>query len=499
MRTANVDTVAAPSGGRSIRATATVYIGGALLAKSARFLLIPLYVHQLARADVGLLLFLEAVSLGLGTALTFSLGQAAKRFYVDYTTDQEADNFVAALWCIGFTAAILLGAVLAAAALIYGRQSTWQVPVEFLVLAIVSGTLRSNIGIARERFIAREAPYQHSLFNIGQFLTTATLAIIAVAILKLGVRGALWADITGLAVWNGLTAHLLLRGRWPNFKSPELSAAIRYSLPAMPHSMSAWALAFADRLILERFVPLALVGVYSVGYQSAAVLHIFAVALVNASLPKFLRSAAADAGRANYSRVLTLQFATIIGIALPLIAFAPEAIRVIATPEYSEAIPVMRIVAAALIFHGLYNALLPPLLHRKQTLLVSMATGVGLLTNVAFNILLIPRLGTIGAGVATLLSYGTSLAILAPMVARHYPIPLDYRGMAPIVMFAAVAAFGTINSDSAEFLAPVAAKFLWLAVFYIPVLFLPGFLSPGAPPLLGRLRKRSPVPTPTDL
>lgn len=204
---------ARPRSSRGIRGTASVYIGGTLAAKSARLLLIPLYVHQLVPADVGTLLFLEAIAIALGRALTLSLGQAVKRFYVDYTTDKEADNFVAALWCLSFIFAAAVGAVLVPTALHYGQHLTRQVPVDLLLLAIVSGILRSNIGLALERFIAREDPYRHGLFNIGHFVTTAIFAIVAVAILELGVRGALWADIAALTLWNLLTAHVLLRSR----------------------------------------------------------------------------------------------------------------------------------------------------------------------------------------------------------------------------------------------------------------------------------------------
>lgn len=484
---------------RGIRGTARVYIGGTLAAKSARFLLIPLYVHQLAPPDVGMLLFLETVAIALGRALTLSLGQAVKRFYVDYSTDEEADNFVAALWCISFVFAIAVGAVLVTTALLYGQHLSRQVPAEFIILAIVSGILRSNIGIALERFIVREEPYRHGLFNIGHFATTAIFAIIAVAVLQLGVRGALWADISALVLWNLLTAHIVLRRTWPRFEWPELFAGIRYSLPAVPHSLSTWALAFADRLILERLVPLALVGVYSIGYQSASLLPLFAIAVVNAWLPRFFRSAGAEAGPANYARVLTLQLTMITGIALPLIAFAPEVIGVIATSSYSGAIPVMRVVAVGLIFQGIYQALLLPLFYRKQTSLVSGITAMALFANVTLNLALIPRFGILGASIATLLAYGSTVATAVIVVARHYPVPIDYRRIGLIAGLAGMAAAGAIHSESPVLVLGILAKLAWLGAFYIPILLVPGLLVPGPPPFIRRIRRRSLITTTSDL
>lgn len=481
---------------RGIAATAGVYIVGTFLAKGARLLLVPLYVHQLARVDVGILVFLEAVSIALSRALTLSLGQAVKRFYVDYTTERDADNFVAALWCIGFIFAIAMGPLLIAGTLLFGHHLTRQVPSELLTLAIVSAILRSNIGIVLERFIARGEPYQHGLFNIGHFLTTAILTIVAITVLKLGLKGALWADIVALATWNVVTAMVVLR-RWPDFKWSELAAAIRYSLPAVPHSLFTWAITFVDRIILERFVPLSLLAIYGVGYQFASLLPIFSLALVNAWLPRFYRTAMANVGPRQYARVLTLQLTAIIGVGLCLIAFGPEVIRVLTTSAYSGAVPVLRVVAASLILHGTYQALLLPLFYRRQTSLISIATGTALLVNVGSNLLLIPRIGIMGAAIATLLAYGVTTAIVIGMVARQYPLPVDYRRLSLIVTLAAAAAAGALTADSPILVVALTTKLAWLALFYIPVLFVPGFVEPSGTPLVRRLRRRKLISTPS--
>ena len=48
-----------------------------------------------------------------------------------------------------------------------------------------------------------------------------------------------------------------------------LSAALTFIFPLVPHLLSGWILFLSDRLILERFVPQAEVGIYAVGASVA--------------------------------------------------------------------------------------------------------------------------------------------------------------------------------------------------------------------------------------
>jgi O-antigen/teichoic acid export membrane protein len=49
--------------------------------------------------------------------------------------------------------------------------------------------------------------------------------------------------------------------RWDVTKS-----ALAFGLPLVPHTLATWVLEFADRAILERFVSLDDLGLYSMGY-----------------------------------------------------------------------------------------------------------------------------------------------------------------------------------------------------------------------------------------
>ncbi|HSJ09656.1 MAG TPA: polysaccharide biosynthesis C-terminal domain-containing protein [Longimicrobiales bacterium] len=484
--------------------TSGIYVAGTLTAKGARFLLIPIYVHLLTSAEVGILIFVEALVVALSRALSLGFGQAVKRFYVEFADERDADEFAAALWWVGFFVALAIGSMLVVASLAFGHRLTAQIPAEYLAIAVVSGMLRSNLGLALERFIVREEPVAHGVFNIGHFGLSAGLSIIFVVALDLGVRGALWGDLIAAAVFNLIVAVIISRGRWPRFQWPVLRKALAYSVPTVPHAMFTWGITFADRLILERFVTLSALAVYGIGYQFASLLPVFSVAFVNAWIPRFFRNAGSDDGADRYSRVFLTQVTAIIAIALPIVAFAPEAIRLITTAEYAGSSAITRMVAIGLIFHGVYQALLLPLFYRNRTGLVSTATGIALASNIALNLLLIPRIGIMGAAVATVGAYLLTSIVVAALVARHYPIPVDYRRLAVIVTLAMVACLASMSFDGQSLPVAIAAKLAMLGIFILPVAFVPGILTPGEGALFRRFtgrgrRARPSVPVIPDI
>ena len=88
------------------------------------------------------------------------------------------------------------------------------------------------------------------------------LALISVS---LRVMGIVLADVIVTAVL------MLVLVRWfaplirPVFSTDVLRAALKFGLPRVPHGFALQVMAVADRLILQRFTSLEVVGVYSIG------------------------------------------------------------------------------------------------------------------------------------------------------------------------------------------------------------------------------------------
>ena len=110
-------------------------------------------------------------------------------------------------------------------------------------------------------------------------------------------------------------------------------------------------------------------------------------------------------------------------IAIPsafgLSILAKPILSILTTPEFVTGTTVIPFVAFGAILLGLYQICLHIIYIANKTHLAVRLLGTSAALNIILNIILIPRLGIVGAAVATFIAYGV-LGILTLLVSRRY-------------------------------------------------------------------------------
>ena len=98
------------------------------------------------------------------------------------------------------------------------------------------------------------------------------------------------------------------------------------------------------------------------------------------------------------------------------------------------------------------------------------ATIAALVANVALNLLLVPPLGIVGAGLALVASYLVVLALMYGFTQRLFPVPYEWGRLARVVLVSAalVGARRAADADRRRRSACSAASLLWLAYPLVP-------------------------------
>jgi O-antigen/teichoic acid export membrane protein len=198
----------------------------------------------------------------------------------------------------------------------------------------------------------------------------------------------------------------------------------------VPVRLGAWALRVADRLVLQAYVPLAQVGVYSVGYMlGATAFDVVASSVNSAILPFFYRTAMERSERASKELFADLAAwnAAVLGLlGLGTLLFAREIIVIFATARFLEAEAIVPLIAWASIFQALANVPNRGIYLVKKTgwLPLVFLAPAGL--NVALNFVMVPRWGITGAAMATLTAYPALFLLTLVVAQRAYRIPYDY-------------------------------------------------------------------------
>lgn len=197
----------------------------------------------------------------------------------------------------------------------------------------------------------------------------------------------------------------LLRARGGEKKKTSvllIKEVVKFSSPMLPHSVLTAVTNQADKLIITALMGAAALGKYSVIFSLGIALQFIVTAMGSALSPWIIRRLEVGEGR----RIAELISPMVLGYAalgLCLIAATPEALAILAPPEYFDAFPALLPIAMSTPFFFLSTVATVGIVHSGRTsysLIVSVVSGISC---IILNYTLIERFGYLGAGLAFLI------------------------------------------------------------------------------------------------
>jgi PST family polysaccharide transporter len=263
---------------------------------------------------------------------------------------------------------------------VLGIADPWfQARLEARIVVLVQ--LSVLVGVAAGRIIAI---CYHAPLAAFAWLAAAESIVAAIVLSALAARHGLRIGRIRAGI-----ARSLARSAWPLLLSG--AAVLLYTR--------------IDTVMLRQISGDAPVGVYSAAVRLTEVWYFVPVALASSVLPALLRAKSAGAApyRERMQQYYDISVAIAYGIALPLCLWAQPLVRLAYGSAYiaSGAIVALHIWSCVLVFLGVART--QYLINEGFTGFYLAATSAGLVANVAFNLVLIPRYGAIGAVEATLL------------------------------------------------------------------------------------------------
>jgi O-antigen/teichoic acid export membrane protein len=151
-------------------------------------------------------------------------------------------------------------------------------------------------------------------------------------------------------------------------------------------------------------------------------------------------------------------------------------VDIFAAEDFAEAHEAIGLLATGVALYALYLALVVILGRTGRTEFNFPATAAGTAANIVLNLVLIPPLGIVGAGLALVGSYVIVLALMYVLTQRLFPVPYEWGRLALLVVVtAATIGIGELALPKEGIAAILTRGALWLAM---PVLLLAtGFLT----------------------
>lgn len=213
-----------------------------------------------------------------------------------------------------------------------------------------------------------------------------------------------------------------------NFDFQLLKKMLHYGLPIMVGGLAFVTNENLDKLLLGNLVGKEQMGIYAACYKLGVFMSLYIMAFRLGAEPFFFNHASKKNAKVTYANILT--WFTILGafFMLVVVVFIDLfATILLGKPEYFEALHIVPIILLANLFLGIYNNLSVWYKLTDKTKFGMYFSLLGAGITIAFNLIMIPRIGFIASAWATLITYTFMMTISYFVGKKYYPVPYQLQ------------------------------------------------------------------------
>ncbi len=254
---------------------------------------------------------------------------------------------------------------------------------------------------------------------------------------------------------------------------------LSFGLPTIPGNISSWVVASSDRYVIGYFLGSASVGIYSAGYGLGHI-PFMASGVLGFVLPPTL-SKLYDEGRMNEVRThLGYSLKYLLAIAIPFVfgaaILAEPILRLFSTSEIAnKGYFIMPLIALSALFYTIYEPMAHIILLVKKTRITGTIWIACALVNLGLNILVVPRLGILGAAITTVIAYALVMGLTTYYSLKEFRFTIDWRFVAKALIASSIMSLAIWRISPQETSTTILAVIAGAAIYGVVLLLLKGF------------------------
>jgi O-antigen/teichoic acid export membrane protein len=409
-----------------------------ILQKLLAVLLLPVYTGRIAPQGYGIVETLATFVIFVSIVIRFGIIESFLRYYFIDQDPARRDALVrrSVLFLIATTTLACVVLVIPAGSL--ARLVTSRhVPGAFRV-AVLGIWSFTNLELAQAVLRVDERLRAYAVVNTVNVFVTVAASLVLVLGLNKGYEG--------LLIANYGTSTLVLFGLWWHLRSRLLpSGAIaaaesfrvlfRFGLPTVPAEASVYALSVLDRQYIVHSQGAAAAGRYAIAIKVAGAIA-FIVTAFQYAWPPLAYSISDDAQAARLYALVATYYSAVTGWVVAGLALEDRYIIRVLTPHpgYFGSYRAIPWVSLGWAMYGLWVVLLVVAGRARVTRRNFPAALVGVVVNVLLLILLVPRYGIAGGGIALCGAYVAMLGLMHLLIRRAFPVSFEWRRLAQLAV-----------------------------------------------------------------
>jgi O-antigen/teichoic acid export membrane protein len=243
------------------------------------------------------------------------------------------------------------------------------------------------------------------IVSLSRTILQYILVLIFVVHLKYGLEGSYYGRLLANIPFVFVYFYYVYKNSNFRLDIGIVKKALKFSIPLLPGSISYILISLSDRIILERYIILDQIGIYSVAFTLALTLNIVIQALYKTIEPVLFREYQGEKFQEINYRLYRVYLGLLFIGGFATAIFSKEVFLIATSNSFLVGYKIVPFLVISVIISGINTYLDILLIAEQKQKIVSYTTILSGCISVVVNLILIPHMGYYGALIASISSF----------------------------------------------------------------------------------------------
>ncbi|MCD9575246.1 lipopolysaccharide biosynthesis protein [Flavobacterium soyae] len=385
----------------------TIYYSiGEIVPRIISFLLLPILTKYLTADEYGIVSYTNSVMTFVFVIATLSLNTFVLRHYYSIKDENSRKELIGSvfLFIFGFNCILILLQMVFFPLLI----DFFNVNIPFkpyFQLAILNNFFDVISIIPLVLYRVRENAKGFLILSLSRTLLQFLMVYIFVVIYKEGLLGSYNARLIVNVPFMFVYFYMIYKNSIFRINFKLIKEALHFTLPILPGSLAFLFVSLSDRVILERYISLDQLGIFSVAITLATVLNIVIQALYKTFEPILFKEYFNENFQETNLKLYKVYLLAIFVGAFGASIFSKEFFIIATSGPFREGYKLVPLFIVSVVIAGINTYLNILMIANKKQKLVSLVSIISAVISVVLNLIFIPYYGCYGAIIASAASF----------------------------------------------------------------------------------------------
>lgn len=449
-----------------------IYGTSTILARMLNFFLVPFYTYYLITSDYGIIATVFAFMALFNIIYQYGMDQAYLKFAEKAKTKDTFSTPLLAVCGTSVLFSILIYFLSPLLATFLGIGANNAYLIKYCVFILAFDAL-NIVPFAKLRFEHRS--WHFVLIRTVSIVVNVAGNICALKFFNWGVKGVFAAGILASLTSLILLSPVVKESFVFRFDKNLFKQMFKFSWPFIPAGLASILVNVIDKPLLSHLTSLSDVGIYQANFKIGIFMMLIVSMFDQAWRPFFIQEEKEPNAKQTFAEIFTWSFALLGWAFLGLSLLMPLIIQTnifglnLINRAYWGGLKIIPLVVGGYFFYGCYiNFMVAPVLTEKTTILMKI-TLLGAITSILVNILVVPRIGIIGAGWAIFTSYFVMALALFIFGQRNYKINYEYKKIFLIAVIIIAGYFIGSRFDNFNMVVNYISKIILLCLYPLSI------------------------------